>query len=77
MVARLAAQLGSRDEAIKILRKRGQMEQNSERLTPSGVLRDNMTAEERAKDHAIKASGRPISAFKYNAATNRATLRSR
>lgn len=77
MVARLSAQLGSHEEAVNILRKRGHMEQNSEKLTTSGVARDNMTAEERAKDRAVKASGKPTSAFKYDPKTNRATLRSR
>ena len=32
-----------------------------------------MTAEERAKDRASEASGRPASSFKYNASTNRAS----
>ena len=34
-----------------------------------------MTAEERAKDRAAKATGKPRHAFKYNPKTNRATLR--
>lgn len=69
LVARLTAQLGSRDKAIATLRARGHMEPDSERLTPAGQARDNMTAAERAK-----ASGRSPSAYKYDPRTNRATL---
>lgn len=76
LVERLAAQVGSRDLAIELLRKRGHMEKDSERLTAEGMRRDQMTAEERAKDRAAKASeGKPRSAFGYNPKTNRATLK--
>lgn len=74
LVARLTAQLGSRNKAIATLRARGHMEPDSERLTPAGQARDNMTAAEWAKDRAAKASGRSPSAYKYDPRTNRATL---
>ena len=77
LVERLTAQVGSRGLAIELLRKRGQMEPDSERLTAAGQARDAMTAEERAKDRAAKRSARPPTAFKYDPNTNRATLRRR
>ena len=73
LIDRLAAQVGSRDMAIGILRSRGQMEKNSEKLTPAGEARNNMTAEQRAKDRAAKGSGKPATAYTYNPKTNRAT----
>ncbi len=77
LVARLTAQVGSREMAVKILRQRGHMEMDSERLTPAGQARDGMTAKERAFDRAATRSGRPASAYKYNPATNSATLKRR
>jgi hypothetical protein len=77
LVDRLAAQVGSREVAIGLLRKRGQMEEGSERLTAAGRARDSMTAEERAKDRASKRSNKPPKAYAYNPETNRATLRTR
>jgi hypothetical protein len=77
LVDRLAAQVGSRDLAIGLLRKRGQMEEGSEKLTPAGQARNSMTAEERAKNRASKSSGKVASAYTYNPKTNRATLRTR
>lgn len=75
LVDRLAAQVGSRDLAIGLLRKRGQMEENSENLTPAGEKRNSMTAQERALDRATKSSGKKASAYTYNPKTNRATLK--
>ena len=57
LVKRLSAQVGSHDLAVKLLRQRGQMEQNSEKLTAAGLARDKMTASERAIDRASKKSG--------------------
>lgn len=75
LIERLTAQVGgNRDMAIELLRKRGQMEPNSEKLTAAGQARNAMTAEERAKDRASKATGKPASKFTYNPATNRALL---
>jgi hypothetical protein len=75
LVDRLSAQVGSRDLAIDLLRKRGQMEQGSEKLTPAGEKRNRMTAQERAIDRATKSSGKAASAYTYNPNTNRATLK--
>ena len=77
LVNRLAAQVGSRDLAITLLRKRGQMKKGSEKLTAAGQARNSMTAEERAKNRASKSSGKAASAYTYNPKTNRATLRTR
>lgn len=74
LVDRLAAQVGSRDMAIEILKKRGHMTASGQ-LTAAGRARDNMTAEQRAKDRASKRSGKPVSAFNYNPRTNRAVLK--
>lgn len=74
LIARLTAQVGGdRQLALKLLEERGHVVPGTERLTPEGQKRDNMTAEERAKDRAAKAAKRPASSFKYNPSTNRAT----
>ena len=75
LIDRLTAQVGSRETAIKLLRSRGQMELDSEKLTPAGEARNKMTAEERAKDRAATRSGKPATAYTYNPETNRATLK--
>ena len=77
LLDRLAAQIGNRDTAIAVLRKRGQMNPHNETLTPAGQARNVMTAEERAKDRAAKKQGRTTDAFKYNPKTNAATLKRR
>lgn len=73
LIDRLAAQVGDRASALKILTARGHVYPGTERLTPEGQKRDNMTAEERAKDRAARATSKPASSFKYNPRTNRAT----
>lgn len=75
LVDRLAAQVGSKGLAENILRKRGQMEEGSSKLTQAGAARDAMTAEERAKDRASKRSGKPASSFKYDPKNNMATMK--
>jgi len=74
LVDRLAAQVGNKDTAIAILKKRGHMTESGA-LTVAGQKRNMMTAEERAKDRAAKSSGHPAKDFKYLAQTNRATLK--
>jgi hypothetical protein len=74
LVDRLMAQVGDRGMAIGILKKRGDMNASGE-LTAKGTKRNNMTAEERAKDRASKASGKPAGSFKYNPATNNTKLK--
>jgi hypothetical protein len=75
LVDRLAAQVGSRELAIGLLRKRGQMEEGSEKLTAAGQARNSMTAEERALDRASKSSGKPSNNYVYDPRTNRAKLK--
>lgn len=74
LIDRLAAQVGSRDIAIGILQKRGHVDAKGN-LTTTGKARDAMSAEERAIDRASKKQESPAKAFKYNPATNRATLK--
>ena len=74
LIDRLSAQVGSKEKALHILKRRGQVDADG-KLTASGKARDKMTAAERAIDRAAKRSGRPKSSFKYNPKTNRATLR--
>jgi hypothetical protein len=45
------------------------------KLTSKGKARQALGAAGRAKDRAAKNSGRKTSEFKYNAKTNRATLK--
>ena len=68
LVPRLIAQVGSRNFAMNLLKQRGHMDAAGN-LTPSGQLRNNMTAEERALDR--DNDGRPR---KYNPSTNSTTL---
>ena len=74
MLDRLAAQVGNKEEAKAILIKRGHMTPEGA-WTPKGAARNAMTAAERAKDRASKATGLPVSHFKYDPKTNRATKR--
>lgn len=74
LIDRLAAQMGSKDAALDVLRKRGHVDAQGN-LTEAGRKRDAMTAEERALDRAKTRTGKPTSAFKYDPKTNRATLR--
>jgi len=74
LIDRLSAQMGSREAALDVLKKRGHVDAKGN-LTAEGKRRDAMTAEERALDRARTRTGKPTSAFKYNPATNRATLR--
>ena len=74
LVDRLSAQVGDKGLARALLIKRGDMTKGG-KLTAKGQKRNAMTAGERAKDRASKASGRPVGAYKYNARTNRATLK--
>lgn len=77
LVDRLAAQVGNRDTAIKVLQKRGHLMADGKTLTPAGQQRNMMTAEERAKDRASQRLDKPASAFSYNPKTNTASLKRR
>lgn len=61
--------------ARKQLQKAGILKKGSEELTVYGKKRQAMGAAGRAKDRAAKRSGRKASEYKYNAKTNRATLK--
>lgn len=80
LIDRLTAQLREQGmenpekAALDILRKRGHVDERG-KLTEAGKKRDEMTAEERAKDRASRYSGAPRKSFKYNPRTNRATKR--
>ena len=74
LIERLTAQVGNKDTAIEILKKRGHLNKDGE-YTVEGMKRNIMTAEERAKDRASKKTGKPKSAFKYNPKTNMAKLK--
>ena len=83
ILSRLARQLRSRGVknsygmAKSILTKHGIMKKGSLKLTAKGKKRNSMTPEERAKSRASKYSGNSPSKYKYNKATNRATLKKR
>lgn len=72
LVDRLSAQMGDRGKAIALLQARGHMEADGKTLTAAGQARNNMTAEERAKDRAHKKTGVPVSRLVYDPKTNRA-----
>jgi hypothetical protein len=75
LIDRLTAQVGgNKDVAIGILKKRGQMNDKGE-LTAAGEARNNMTAEERAKDRVSKREGVSTSKLIYNPRTNTARRR--
>ena len=59
------------EAARAVLLARGHMKEDGS-YTESGSVRNNMTAEERAKDRAAKRTGKPASAFGYNPKTNTA-----
>lgn len=61
--------------ARKQLQRAGILKKGSEELTEYGKKRQSMGAAGRAKDRAAKRSGRKPSEYKYNAKTNRATLK--
>jgi len=71
LITRLTRQLSAdkvpdaRNEALRILRERGHIYQNSERLTVEGKRREAMGPAGRAIDRAARASGKPKSAYKY------------
>lgn len=74
LVKRLTAQVGSKDMAVGILKKRGDMTEDG-KLTAKGKARNNMTAKQRAIDRESKRTGKPASSFEYSPRTNRATLK--
>ena len=74
LINRLTDQVGSREMALGILEKRGHIFPGTNKLTITGKIRDDMTAEERALDRAARESGKPISSFTYDPVTNSTKL---
>lgn len=76
LIDRFTEQLGgNREMAVAILRDRGHMEQDSEKLTAEGLHREMLGPAGRAIDRAVKTSGRLARDYTYDPATNRATLK--
>jgi hypothetical protein len=75
LIERLTAQIGDRDKAIKVLQDRGHLKADGVTFTAEGMKRNNMTAEQRAIDRAVKKSGHTATAYKYDPKTNRAKLK--
>lgn len=61
--------------ATKALQKSGNLKKGTQQATAKGKRRGNMTPGERAKDRESKKTGHKKSEYKYNAKTNRATLK--
>lgn len=80
IVDRLARQLRSKGNknsygmAVALLMKAGVLDRHG-KLTAKGKKRNSMTAGQRAKARAAKASGKKPGSYKYNPKTNRATLK--
>ncbi len=74
LIDRLSDQVGSKDMALGILEKRGHVFPNTDKLTITGKIRDDMTAEERGLERAAKNSGKPVNSFTYNPLTNSTKL---
>jgi hypothetical protein len=74
LLTRLTAQCGDRELAIRLLRERGHIDGQG-RLTALGMARQDMGPDGRARDRAARASGRPVTDYRYDPSTNRATLK--
>lgn len=80
LLGRLTRQLaskgvkGAKTMAPALLKKQGNMD-SSGKLTKQGKTRQAMGKAGRAKDRAAKYSGNKKASYKYNAKTNRATLK--
>ena len=57
--------------AVSSLQKSGNLKKGSTAPTKKGIVRGNMTPEERAKDRAVKRSGGRPSDYSYDYKTNR------
>ena len=75
LIDRLSYQVGDRKKALRILADRGHVVRGTPKLTPTGKIRDAMTAEERAIERAAKKSGKYTSYYQYDKNTNRAKLK--
>lgn len=70
LLERLTAQVGDRKLAISILQKRGHLKEDGKTYTEAGLVRNVMTAEDRAIDRASKKTGLSPENLKYNSKTN-------
>lgn len=67
----------SRIMAIDILRRSGNLEPGTMKLTDKGIERSKLGSSGRAIDRASIASGRPKEDYVYDKKTNRATLKNK
>ncbi len=74
LVNRLSSQVGSRELAINLLKKRNHLDKNGN-LTDAGRIRQDMGAAGRAKSRAVKYGGGRTFDYVYNKRTNRVTKR--
>ena len=72
LINRLTAQVGSIKKAIDILIKQGHLKSDGKTFTEQGLIRNNMTAEERAISRQSKYTGLPTESFEYNPMSNTA-----
>jgi len=61
--------------AIAVLQARGHLKADGKTFTAVGEVRNKMTAEERAKDRAARATGYSPSSFTYDPRSNMARRR--
>jgi hypothetical protein len=61
--------------ATSTLQKAGDLKPGTQQATKKGAIRGGMTPAARAKDRAAKKSQHKTNDYKYNAKTNRATLK--
>lgn len=79
LVKQLIAKGKSKSSAFAIatsaLQKSGNLKKGTTKATAKGKKRGAMSPSQRAKDRASKISKKSTSSYKYNAKTNRATLK--
>ena len=76
LIDRLTEQVGgNREMALSILRDRGDVEKDSETLTPEGQRKDKLGAEGRAQERYAKTYGGNPWDYEYNPETNRCKKR--
>jgi hypothetical protein len=72
LIYRLAEQVGSKEMAIGILKKRGHITPDGKSFTKKGAERNAMTSQERALDRGSKRFGVDKGQLQYNSVTNKA-----
>lgn len=71
LINRLAAQVGSKEKAVRILQRRGHLMADGKTFTAEGQKRNMMTAEERSNDREARKYGESADSFMYNPFTNK------